>query len=540
MAAPIFAGMAGFADNFTRAYTGERRRQSDEEDRKAEREWRAEQRGRQRKEWEEADQLKTDLKDAGAVRTEVQGTMTESMAGGVMQRGFNKDPEEALRVKAIMDAEAEMTGAAPATQTQTTAVTGNMARGHQIGQTMGAMGADPNSTEAVAQRTAAAYRKNGQFEKAMQMENAIMDQQAKRLGMSIDQLKFADMQTNRALESALKSGPTWYEGAAKFATETKRGGMDGITVEPVVSADGKTVTMRAKMPDGTAKDAGTYPTDDSGMLQFSRQFAALPIEKRMDIMADKLRQDKEDARKDRQEAKEDSRWQQTFDFNKKKDEDDRQYKNRVLGFQAAQDKRQAETHQIAMADAKIPAAVKLRAAAISDELKSISAAMNKAMAEGSFSPESANAKTLIERQAALGIQYRQLLEPHMPAGKGGPAAADPLGIDKPAAGAPAAPAAAPGAQQATPAQTVAPPAPPAATAAPRTPPPTMAEIQAQTRANRALIVQRGELEKKAEQDPEIQTLRQQHAQAIRAGKPMEANAIMAQITEVKAQRYSVK
>jgi hypothetical protein len=202
-------------------------------------------------------------------------------------------------------------------------------------------------------------------------------------------------------------------------------------VEPVVSADGKTVTMRAKMPDGTTKDAGTYATDEAGMLQFSRQFATLPIEKRMDMMADKLKQEKDDARRDRTEAKENDRWERTFEFNKKKDENDRQYKNRVLGFQAAQDARAAQTHKIAMADAKVPAAVKLQAATLAEEMKSVSAAMNKAMAENSFDPNSPNAKSLIERQAMLGIKYRQLLQPHTPDAKDKPAA-DPLGLDKPA------------------------------------------------------------------------------------------------------------
>jgi hypothetical protein len=427
MGAPIFAGMAGFADNFTRAYTGERRRQTDEEDRKAEREWRTEQRGRQRKEWDEADQLKTDLKDAGAVRTDVQGTATQGQVGGVMQNTFNQNPEEAQRVKAMMDAEAQMTGAAPATQQQTTAVTGAMSKGHQIGQTAGAMGADPNSTEAVAQRTAAAYRKNGQFDKAMQMENAIMDQQAKRLGLSIDQLKFADMQTNRALEGALKSGPTWYEGAAKFVTDLQRGGLKDIKAEHQLSPDGKSVTLLAVMPDGTKQATGTYPADESGMLQFSRQFSALPIEKRMDIMADKIRQDKEDARKDRTEAKEDSRWQQTFDFNKKKDEDDRQYKNRVLGFQSRQDARAEATHKLAMEDAKIPAAVKTLATSYQEQIKSASAALNKAMAEGSFNPENPGTKLLIMEQKEAMQNLADTLAPYSKKADGGATTAAPLG-----------------------------------------------------------------------------------------------------------------
>jgi hypothetical protein len=452
MSAPIFAGMAGFADNFTKAYSGEKRRQSDEEERKAEREWRNEQRGRQRQEWQEADKLKTDLKDAGAVRTEQQGTMTEGQAGGVMQRTFNQNPEEAQRVKAMMDAEADMTGAAPATQQQTAAVTGNMARGHQIGQTMGAMGADPNSSEAVAQRTAQAYRKAGQVDKAILMENAVLDQQAKRLGLSIDQLKFADLQTNRAMDSALRSAPTWYEGATKFVSDAQRSGLKDVKAEHELSPDGKSVTLFAVMPDGKRQATGTYPADESGMLQFMQKFATLPIEKRMDMMIDQLKRDQTqsnwqktfdanrgdatqaqanwqqtfDANRDDANRTQ-SNWQQTFDFNKKKDENEQQYRNRLLGFQAAQDARAAQTHKVAMEDAKIPAAVKTLAASYQEQIKSASAALNKAMAEGSFNPESPGTKQLIMDQKEAMQNLADTLAPYSKKAEGGATTAAPLG-----------------------------------------------------------------------------------------------------------------
>jgi hypothetical protein len=295
MAIPLIAaalyGMAGWQNNNNRKRTEARQDMDDA--------WAEKERKRKEQEWDEADQLKIALKDAGAVRTEQQGTLTQGQTGGVMQRMFNQNPEEAQRVKGMMDAEAEMTGAAPAMAEPGTAITGKMSRGHQIGQTMGAMGADPNSTEAVAQRTAQAYRQNGQMDKAITMENAIMDQQAKRLGLSIDQLKFADMKTNRALENALKSAPTWYEGAAKFVTDLQRGGLKEMKAEHQLSPDGKSVTLFAVMPDGTKQATGTYPADESGMLQFIQKFATLPIEKRMDVMADTLKSEREQANKNR-------------------------------------------------------------------------------------------------------------------------------------------------------------------------------------------------------------------------------------------------
>ena len=72
------------------------------------------------------------------------------------------------------------------------------------------------------------------------------------------------------------------------------------------------------------------------------------------------------------------------------------------------------------------------------------------------------------------------------------------------------------------------------------PPPTMDEIKAQTRQNRARIVQQAEAAKAADRDPAVVQLVQQHKEALRAGKPMLANAIAAQINQVKAERYGVK
>lgn len=532
MSAPMLGGIANFANNFTKAYGSERTRLSDEEERKAEREWRQEQQNRQRSEWKDQDQLKTDLKDAGAVRNVEQGTVVDGQTGaGPMQRTFTQNPEEASRVKAMMDAEAEMTGAAPAMQQPGTAVTGRMSQGHQIstGQEAGPMAqmGDPNSAEAAAKRTAQAYRQNGQMDKAMAMENAIMEQQARRLGLDVEQMKFADMQTNRALETALRSAPTWYEGAAKFATGAKRGGMDGMTVEPVLSPDGKTVTLRATMPDGTTRDTGTYAADESGMLEFGRKFAAIPLEKRMDIMRDQIKADKED-----------SRWERTFDFNKKKDEDEKAYKNRLLGFQARQEARAAETHKLAMEDAKIPPAVKQLANSYQEQVKSASAALNKAMAEGQFDPNNAGTAQLIRDQKDAMQSLADTLAPYTGKAAGGADVARPLGTPEKTPAAGAAPAGS-GVAATTQAENK-PVAKPTAPAATYTPPPTMAEIQAQTRQNRAQIAQRGEQGKQAERDPEIVSLREQHRQAIRNGKPMEANAIMGQINEIKAQRFGAQ
>jgi len=401
MAAPIFAGMAGFADNFTKSYNAAQRRQIDDERQVKMDKILTDRAEREAEDWEKKQNYEKGLADAGS-------------------------PVKAEQANDVLkDDEGNDMPTAPAFRTSDGQRFTTMAEAQSVAD-------KGNTSDVISARQTAFMRASGKPLEAMKMENAALEQQAKRLGMSIDQLKFADMQTNRALESALKSSPTWYEGATKFATDTQRGGMKDVKAEHELSPDGKSVTLFAVMPDGKRQATGTYATDDSGRLQFMQKFSTLPIERRMDLMLDKIKADKED-----------SRWQQTFDFNRQKEENDQQYKNRVLGLQASQDRRAAETHKLAMEDAKVPPAVKLQAATYQKQMESVSNALNKAMAEGAFNPENKGTKDLVAEQAALREEYKKLLAPYMPSSeKINAFSADPYGFSKQAPGT-AAPAAAP-------------------------------------------------------------------------------------------------
>lgn len=317
MAAALY-GLAGYQNNKNRERENARQ---DAEDA-----WKTKDRARKEAEWGEADQIKTDLKAAAAP------VKLEEGAGGMVKPDTMDNRDVGLPENQALPNGGLMQGMFKV---------GNQSFSDKAQAEKAVV--DYNAPEAVASRTVQAYRKNGQLDKAINMENAIMDRKAKQLGLSIDELKFADIQTNRALDSALKSGPTWYEGAAKFVTDTKRAGLDGVSVQPAVSADGKTVTMNAKMPDGSTVVAGTYPTDASGKLQFYQQFSSLPIEKRMDMMADKIRLDKED-----------SRWQQDFDLKKQKEKNDADYKKGMIGIYSAR-------NAIAAGEAQQPSGINMDA-----------------------------------------------------------------------------------------------------------------------------------------------------------------------------------
>lgn len=463
---------------------------------------------------DEAARLKSDLKDAAAPRATMQGTITETADN----KYLNADPAQASAMQKMLADEAEMKGGPAPTQQAGTGIVGHMARGNEI--TTGPVDtAKLNDPGARNERVLGALQQNGQVERALSMENTILDQSAKRLGLKTAELKFADDEFNRKLTDTFASNPNWTEAASKVLTDTQVGGLAGMTVTPKLSADGKTVDFVGAGADGKTKTLATLPNTDEGKAKFMAQVMRAPAEVKIGFLVEQAKA-----------AKEDSRWQQTFDFNKKKEENDQQYRQRMLGLQQAQEGRARQVHAIAMEDAKIPPAVKLQAQTLAKQMEAVGSALNKAMAEGLFDPNNPNSSKLIETQSMLQLKYAQLLKPYTPGSDKG---ADPLGLNgaPPAAQPGTAPAAspAPAVQQ----QAAAPPVQPTA------PPPTMDQIQAQTRANRERIAQQAEADRRLESEPVMQALRQQHAQAIRAGNAVEANAIMGRINEAR-QRYAAQ
>lgn len=289
-----------------------------------------------------------------------------------------------------------------------------------------------NTPEAVSARQAAFMQAQGKPLEAIQMNNAVMDSKLKKLGLSTAEAKFADDEFNRKLTKDIDAHPDWTVGAAKVLTETQVGGLNGLTVSARPSKDGKTVDFVGVGQDGAEKVLKSFRNGPEGKAEFLQTAGKASFETKLNFVVEKAKADKED-----------SRWERTFDFNKKKEENDQQYKNRVLGFQAAADKRAAETHKIAMDSEKLPAAVKQMAGSYQKQLESVSAALNKSMAEGSFNPENKGTKDLLAEQAALREEYKKLLAPHMSSSaKSNAPAADPYGFDKPAPGAAAPQAAA--------------------------------------------------------------------------------------------------
>lgn len=410
-AAPILGGMALFADSFSKAYNREREAKRLEKDDA----FKEEQRNRQRQEWKESDQLKTDLKTANETVAVQEGS------NGMVKPDTMDDRDVGLPENAEQPNGGLMVGQ------------------FKVGQqafldkgTADKVATDANSADGVNSRTAAVYRKHGQIDKAMSMENAVMDQKSKRLGLSAEEMKHADLLTNKSLEKVLQSGPTWYEGAAQFVTNNQLGGLKDIKAKADLSPDGKTVTLKAIMPDGSEKVTGTYDAGEKGMLQFQQKFGALPLETRMTLMRDQIKTDQAQSNFERQMTQADDHFKITKALQEKQ-----------IGVSAAHlalaRSEESRKQQIFENEAKLPEAVKRSYGALQDQAKAMDAIIYKAQAEGTFKDDDPAAQGLLAKRAIITGQMNKLMNPYIPASpdaKGAPKS-DPLGLDG-KSGAPAA------------------------------------------------------------------------------------------------------
>lgn len=356
--------------------------------------WKDEQRGRQRQEWAASDKLNADLKDAAAP------VQVQEGAGGFVKPDTmdNRDvglPENAGQPNGgLMQGQFKVADQSFADRTAADKAAG-----------------DANSTTGIASRTAAAYRQNGKVSEAMNMENAVMEQKAKKLGLDVAELKFADDQFNRQLGETFANSPNWTQAAADVLTKTQVGSLAGVTVQAVPSQDGKKVDFVGQGQDGKQKVLATFDNSDAGKAQFLQRVMRAPVETKIGWIVEEAKAQQVQANADRD-----------FDLRKRETENNIQYSNRMLSIQQAQEGRAAAQHRATMEDAKIPPAVKLQAATLAKQMESANAALNKAMAEGQFDPNNPGTASLLKQQADLGIQYQKLLQPYTPGASAAPAA----------------------------------------------------------------------------------------------------------------------
>jgi hypothetical protein len=383
-----------------------------------------------------------------------------------------------------------------------------------------------NAPAAAQARRVMALQNNGDFQGALNLENAGLEQQSKRLGLQAEELKLANTKFNTELTTQLDADANWATSAAGILSKSNMGALAGVKVNAVVSADGKTVDFMGAMPDGTTQTLKSLPNSDVGKAMFLQSAMKASPEAKIEYIhgraKEKQTQDNSDRDfKERETANKNSQSNsdRDFDLRKKDNENNQQYRLRSLGIQAAQEKRAAETHAVTMEDAKVPGAVKLRAASLADEIKGVNAAINKAMAENQFDANSPNAQALLTQRATLGIKYEKLLEPFI---KNGDlkAKVDVLGLNPNAAP----PAAAKPAE--TPPKLAAQTTPLPAPAVPPTPEETLAQFRTQVALNKQVT-------SALAADPRIAELNVKKTEALRRGKAVEANGFQSEMDAIK-------
>jgi hypothetical protein len=449
MGAAIGIGLASMGNAFMKSYndTTERKRRQQLED--EDRAWRNEERDAVRQERAEKAQLKRDLGDAVAPRTTMTGSVTQSGAGRV----FSATPENARAMQDTLAAEAEMRGDAAPTQQPGYAVTGPMTKGHQIAAGSAPEGAT-DTPDARNERVLEAYRKNGQFDKAATMESANLEIQAKRLNLSVEQLKYLKVKANEELMQKIPLTGNWWIAAQNLVTNSRSGPLADIKAESVVSEDGKTVEMFATGPDGKRQSVWKLPTGPDGWAMLMERNMQADLPTLLQVVKGYASSSREQANKDRD-----------FELESRKADADINLKNAQAGAAGSK-----------TPGGKLPELVKIQHEDIVKQRQNLLEEQTKLMADPGYDPESPAAAAINKRVLALNLKEQRLLS-GLSGGQGATASADPVNLRSPAASAQA-PAA--GAAQA-----------PAGGA------PSMSKVSAQTQAARdrdRLAILQSELE----------------------------------------------
>lgn len=483
-------------------------------------------------EFRDGQKLKQGFADNAATRTAIEGTAVDTGNG----KNLYTDPAQAAAAVDDARIEAEMRGQDPAKVTSMAAhgITGKMATGNQI--TTGPVDlAQLNSPAAIQQRNVATLYGAGKPMEAMQLEASAMA--AKNNVMTQAKLQreeTREIANNLVMQGFQKNGGDAFKLAATMGTQAG-GPLEGTTVEDRISADGKTRSI-VGIKEGVEKVFMTASNDEAGNQQVLQRLQQVDAKTIID-WGFKNREEIRTVKKDEQtqsnfertEGRADKALNLTASHQKVmeglgKGNLSVSQMNATLA-QARNTREQAAFDS----ESKIPQAEKTQLASLTKHMDIMEKAMSDAKAKGEWQPENAGAKELMRDYKAASDKYTKIITPFMGASKkaAGPGA-DPLGLNVPAAvaGTPPPPVARP----VIPAPAAAPVAAAAGMPDGNQPPPTMQQTQEFFRAKQAQIAAGNE---KLKADPRIPKLLSQKDDAIRRGKPIEANGYLAEIDRIK-------
>lgn len=366
--------------------------------------WIEEGRNRQRSEWADKDAEKTALKSAGAERT-VMATADDTSGVSALMNGGKTD---GFSVAGQSYADRGSADAAAATM---------------------------NAPEAVAARTAQAYRGLGDPGKAMAMETGARQAEAATM-------ELADKKWKRDLGAAV--AVPGFDGLAKFAERSEVGPMKGMKgVQALTSEDGTEVRFASAADDGSLQYIPNLPTFKNTNEDKIR--AAWMLDKTVS-MSDRMthmdqqaqRQEQRDdrqhnyARQDRQDARQESQFSQTLAIQQGTAE-----RQNRLADQTIKTSELAYTK--ALEENKVPAAVSSQIKFYQSEAADIAKSMREGLSKGTMTMDSPAYAELQTQSVMTQRKLSATMSPYLPKAKEGTpvANADPAGVTGGASAGPA-------------------------------------------------------------------------------------------------------
>lgn len=269
MAGPAFvSGFAAMGDAFLRSYQAEgdrlRRRAAEE----AESAWQNELRGKKREEWGRED----------AVRRAYERAMST--------------PEPSVELTPLAPKAAG--GITVADQGRAEANAGTALRGYP-GTNSPAPAANSGWHNRMMRVSDAIAHLDPK--QAMEIRDSAMRSRSAEIKLNREEQDEVDRNYNNIVMEALYSDPAWQNGAARFAKEVMN-----VDFVPELSDDGRKVTFYTLDGDGNRKNAGTYGTDEKGMLGFANK--VLRVDASVKLAALTKNMEYERARADKAEDRE--------------------------------------------------------------------------------------------------------------------------------------------------------------------------------------------------------------------------------------------
>lgn len=219
-------GMASFIAGFGNGYFKAQDKKYERERQEKQDAWQEEQQGRQRKEWDRADRLESDLQAAGT-------PIAVEQPNDVLKDDDGNDMPAVPPLRVGTQRYATMEEATKAA-------------------------ADANTPEAQNKRMVQAYRNAGQFDKAVTMENQL--RQGEAADMQLANLKFQEK-----LGNWMGGG---FDGFRDGINAYESGPFKGKKIDFITSPDGKTRTVGIVGADGeVAPTALTVPNTQEGLIQ---------------------------------------------------------------------------------------------------------------------------------------------------------------------------------------------------------------------------------------------------------------------------------